>query len=104
MLQMILCSLEHSKVCFGLLKILRAAQNALSLQETGFPPKSEILSNQRCHFYSFEWSELSFIHSFANSVSLYFVSDDWAVQDTLVQLHHLPTQEENNFSGMMYDV
>lgn len=26
-----------------------------------------------------------------------FVSDDWAVQDTLVQLHHLPTQEENNF-------
>ena len=33
-----------------------------------------------------------------------FASDDWAVQDTLVQLHHLPTQEENNFSGMMYDV
>lgn len=26
-----LCSLEHSKVCFELLKILRAAQNALPL-------------------------------------------------------------------------
>lgn len=67
-----LCLQRHSKVCFELLKILRTAQNALSLQEIGLPPKSEILSNLRRHLYSFEWSELFFTHSFANSVSLYF--------------------------------
>ena len=66
-----LCSPEHRKVYFELLKMFRATQNALPLQGAGFSPKSKILSNLGCHFYSFEWEELFFFHTIADSVSLY---------------------------------
>ena len=41
----ILCSNEHSKLCFGQPEMIRASQNKLATRlkaREGFPPKSEI--------------------------------------------------------------
>ena len=53
-----LCSPEYSKVCFELLKILRAAQNALPLQEAEFSSEVGKPSKATVLFLRFRWSSI----------------------------------------------
>ena len=93
-----------ARYVLGCSKYFEQLKTPCLCKRLSFPPKSESPPKLRCCFYDLDGAVLFFNHSLAASVSLYFALGAWAVLDTVVQLHRPPTQGENNFLGMMYDV